>query len=134
MVAIRYIDLSGDASTLYQVAGGAAIGFLAFVVTPVATLLTFTGGVRSRALDRRHRKTIIQAMAWAFLMSLASLGLSLVGAAADTGAEPAEVLRCLTLGGAAASGLAVGRLFWFFVASLRVRDADEEHPITLTQR
>jgi hypothetical protein len=128
-IAAQTFDLAGDGSTLYQVAGGCAIGLLAFVVTPVATLLTLSSGERATAFNRRHRPTIIKAMTWAFLLSLCLFGFAVAGGALDGDLHPRTALRWGTVIAAIAATLAVARLFWFFVAALAVREADADEPV-----
>ncbi len=115
-----------DPGTLYQVTGGAGIGLMAFVVTPVATLLTLSGGLRYESFDRVHRGTILRAMSWAFLLSLAVLTAAVVGGSLDSPDDPATWMRRSMLVITLAAIAAAGRLFWFFSSALRVRHADEK--------
>jgi len=124
------VRLQGEAGGFYPITGGAAVALIAFVVAPVATLLTLTGGARARALDRRHRRTIIRAMAWAFVLSIALLAMSIGAGLTDNHTDkPVVWLRWLVVGTSTAALLSTGRLFWFFVASLMVRDADADRPL-----
>lgn len=118
-----------EPGTLYQVAGGAGIGLLAFVITPVGVLLTLQGGVRYAAFDKAQRPTIIKAMAHAFVLGLVLFVAAILGAAIDNSTTPVEWTRLLAFGATVAACLATGRLFWFFIAGLKVRNKDDDSPI-----
>jgi CDP-diglyceride synthetase len=118
-----------DPGSLYQVAGGAAIGITAFVVTPVATLLSLASGPRFKAFDRAQRPRIIVAMCWAFGLSLSLLVVSGIGSAVDSREDAASLIRWTVVALLLASSLAAVRLFWFFVAGLKVNHTDEDRPI-----
>lgn len=129
IASARFLQLDGDASTLYQVTGGSGAALIAFVITPVATLLTLRGGARYDTFDRIHRHNIIRAMCWGFGLSVVLIAVSVAGGAVDTSEQPAAVLRGLVIASVTAAALASVRLFWFFVAALSVRYADDDDPI-----
>ena len=126
--------LDGDSGTLLQVAGGLGVGLLAFVVAPVAILLSLSGGGRFKSFDRRQRPNILRAMAWAFIMSLVFMMICLVGAASVDGeGAAADPLRLLVVATGTASVQASARLFWFFYAALGVKQADDDAPLKSDQ-
>lgn len=129
LLAWRGHMLDGDTGTMLQVAGGLGIGLLAFVVTPVSTLLALDpGGARFQAFDRIHRKTILAAMAWAFTLSLLLLLATLAGSVM-VDPDHADGLKILVVGLGTASTLAGGRLFWFFFRAIGLRHLDQDAPL-----
>lgn len=117
---------STDPATLYQVAGGEAAALIAFVITPVATLLTLSGGDRYRAFDRAQRPRIIRFMLWAFAINLVLLLLAVVGSAIDSPADGHVVLRLAVVGVSVASISAIARLVWIFATALRLHDSESD--------
>jgi hypothetical protein len=132
-VAARYlIEFPPDSATLYQVVGGAAVALVAFVVTPIATLLTIVSGRRAEAFDKEYRHVLIGAMTWAFFAAIGVLlGAILLGAVQPDDASGGRWAwaRAALLGGVAGAVSATCRLFVMFVASLRVRLADVDNPL-----
>ena len=131
MASYRWMDFPGDGGTLYQVAGGAGAALVAFVVTPIATIVTLTSGRRAADFDRKYRGVLLSAMAWAFFTSVALLGVAIALGAVDGGSAggTSPLARPALLGVTAAAVSATCRLFVMFIANLRVRQADSERPL-----
>ena len=126
-----------DPTTLYQIAGGAAVGLIAFVITPVATLLAINGGIRFQILDQKFRPKIMEAMGWTFFASITLLAIVMLAAAIDTTNSACnsntscpitpqqQTFESIIIGVAAISILAIGRLFLFFFSALKVKNKDD---------
>lgn len=136
VVGAQLIALGSEPATFYQLVGGTAVGVLAFVVTPISIVLTLRGGVRSDALDRHHRGTLIAAMAWAFGLSVATILATVLVAGIVDNQHLHSNAQWGVLGLFVAMIASTVRLFWFFLVVLRVRRADDNRPleVTLTER
>lgn len=113
-----------DPATFYQVCGGTGAALIAFVVTPIAVLLSLQGGRLFSAFDKAQRPRILRWMSWAFGLNLALLVVAILGSLADSEGEAVAAVRLVALGLAVACILATGRLFWSFVAALKLHQSD----------
>ena len=121
------VDSADDPATAYQVAGGLGVSLMAFVVAPVATVVGLRSGRRFRAFGDAQTGRLLSTMKWTFVVGMALLATTLLGALLDTRQDSTAWLRWAALAGGLAAMLASARLVWFFTTFLRVAQASNDN-------
>jgi uncharacterized membrane protein len=121
------VTLSGDTrSSIYTSLIPIAGAILAFVVVPAAIVLAIAPGKRLAKLLSRHPGDLGRGTSWAALFAVATMAISIVGIAFDTGRVSERVIEYLALIFAGILVLAALRMVYLFWVLLSTIDKDHQ--------